>query len=231
MYLPTLHLETKLTKFKKIESKNTMRLKSVLFLFLLLVLGCKNDIQELSPTSLINGQTELLTKADGSSILSGSGSQPKKWYVLRFYSAKSGDISTQKADYLGVVNSNLQTDKLKNLPSSLKKAEISFNSITSGTLGYGGVQNGQFEIKINGGNRLLNSSGTFNLNSGFTPFYKSSYPGIFVDRMVIPTIHIESGKLDFDGETYKGEFLQLVSTETNSLLDFPATVVLLYSPS
>lgn len=203
----------------------------ILFLF---ICSCapKHEMESINPQEINQSKSALrLFGPDGKKILSGYGISPKKWQILRFYTALDGDKSTVSETSIGIVNAVTQKDLLSAMPISIKNATISFNTSTTGLSGYGGISEGTFNVILPNGGNLLNSIGNFNISSGFTPFYETSFGPMINNRKVIPMFYLDNNKLRIGTNEYKGEFLQIVSPESDKLLSFPSSVALLFRPS
>ena len=193
-----------------------------------------NSPEEITAPTLpqINSSSSLkVFGPDGKTILSGNGTIPKKWQVLRFYTALNGDQSTVKEENVGWMNNSTQKDLLSSLPDYFKNATISFETSAIGLNGYGGISGGTFSVKLANGQDLKNDKGDFSFSSGLTPFYQTNFGVLIKNRKVIPLFYLDNKKLKIGTDEYKGEFLQVISPETNNLLSFPATVVLLFKSS
>jgi hypothetical protein len=202
-------------------------------LSLLCVFACKspnNEKEEVEPI-LVNESSLRLFGPDGKKILSGTGTIQKKWEILRFYTALDGDQSTVTETNIGLINSATQKDLLSNLPSELKNANVSFETSAVGINGYGGISDGSFKVLIPSGQIFMSQTGIFSIENGVTPFYQTNFGFIVKNKKVIPVFYLENTKLKVGSKEFKGEFLQLISPENNNFLDFPTTVVLLFSPS
>jgi hypothetical protein len=203
-------------------------------IIILFISSCapKHEIDTINPIEINQSKNALrLFGPDGKKILSGNGISPKKWQILRFYTALNGDQSTISEVNVGLMDASTQKNLLSAMPNNIKNATISFNISNTGLNGYGGISEGKFDVILPNGDKLMNSTGDFAFSSGLTPFYLTSFGGLIKNLKVIPVFYLENKKVQVGIEEYKGEFLQIISPETDNLLSFPASVALLFRPS